>query len=167
MSHALPIRVRQPSPGLKRHGAILAAIAMLCFCCVVRAAEPAEAEKGGVKLELVEPWSPRDDVAPKTSRTAANDVVIEANGTLTCAGGWQFHFADVRGGQAYRIRAEVEHHGLAHPTDCLEAQVMWDNWGPKQAAPGSRPMNFLLPKRRSADSIEFECCVKAPRRPRA
>lgn len=162
MSHALPIRVCQLSPGLKRHRAILVPVVLLSFCCIVRAAEPAEAEKGGVKLEQVEPWSPRDEAAPKTSRTTANDVVIEANGTLTCAGGWQFHFTNVRGGQAYRIRAEVEHHGLAHPTDCLVAQVMWDNWGPKQAAPGSRPMNFLLPKRRSADSIEFECCVKAP-----
>ncbi len=141
---------------------MLVAAIVFAFGFAVRAAEPAPAEKAAITLEKVEPWAPRAEAAPKTSRTEKGDVVIEANGTLTCAGGWQFHFANVRGNQAYRIRAEVEHHDLPHPRDCLVAQVMWDNWDPKQSAPASRPMNYLLPKRRSDDSIAWECCVKAP-----
>ncbi len=162
MSHASPTRVCTPSPGLTWCWAFLVPVVAFSFCCAVRAVEPAEAEKAGIKLEQVEPWAPRAEAAPKTSRTETGDVVIEANGTPTCAGGWQFHFANVNGNQAYRIRTEVKAHDLAYPRDTLVGQVLWDNWGNKQSAPASRPMNYLLPKRLSDDTIELECCVKAP-----
>src|SRR3990170_514206 len=89
------------------------------------------AERIGIMLEQVEPWAPHAEAAPKTSRTEKGDVVIEANGTPTCAGGWQFHFANVRGSQAYRIRARTEYHDLPNPRDCLVAQVLWGKWDPR------------------------------------
>ena len=116
MNHLSPASVFGPHSGPKWYRAILVPVVLFSFCCAVRSMEPAEADKAGLVLEGAEPWTPRAETAPKTSRTEAADVVIEANGTPTCAGGWQFHFANVRGDQAYRIHAKTVHHDLAHPT---------------------------------------------------
>lgn len=113
-------------------------------------------------LETVEPWTPHAEAAPKTSKGPNGNVVIEANGTPTCSGGWQFVFTGVRGGQAYRISTRAEHRGLDHARDCLLARLLWDRWEPSQPDSGRRPWNDLLPEAASDDTMEFACVVKAP-----
>ena len=156
-----------PSPGREWRRVILVPVVMLSSCFAPQAAEPAETERTGITLEKVEPWLPGAEAVPKTSRTEKGEVVIEANGTPTCAGGWQFYFVNVRGDQAYRIRAETEHHDLPNPRDCLEAQVLWGKWDPHDPNWGITPINYLLPKRLSADSMAWECRVKRLPAPRA
>lgn len=161
MSRISPNSIARPTR--QWHWTVLASLVMAASCPAAPAAEKSVAvEKAAIALEKVETWAPCAAAEPKTSRAENGAVVIEANGTPTCAGGWQFLFANVRGGQAYRIRAQTEFHNLPNPQDYLVAQVLWDKWDPKQPAPGTQPMNFLLPQRRSADSIEWECCIKAP-----
>ena len=162
MSHTSPSRLCRPSPSPEWRWVILAIVVMLSVCFTARAGEPAKSEKTGIVLEKVEPWAPSAEAAPKTSGAEPGEMLIEANGTPTCAGGWQFQFANIRGGQAYRIRARSEYHDLPNPRDCLVAQVLWGKWDPRDPNWGSTPINYLLPKRRSADSIEWECCAKAP-----
>lgn len=162
MSRTMSRRVYRLRPSSERYRVILVPVIMLSLCFSAGAGELAEAEKSGLVLEKVEPWAPSAEAAAKTSRTEQGEMLIEANGTLTCSGGWQFHFANVRGGQAYRIRAQAEHHGLPSPRDCLEAQVLWGKWDPRDPNWGVTPINYLLPKRRSAESIDWECSVRAP-----
>ncbi len=162
MSHTTQTRIRRSGPSQQWRRAMFASLVMLAFCSVFRVAEPAETQRAEIALEEVEPWFPCTEAAPKTSRTEKNEVVVEANGTPTCSGGWQFRFVNVRGDQAYRIRARTEHHDLPNPRDCLEAQVLWGKWDARDPNWGITPINYLVPKRRSADSIEWECCAKAP-----
>jgi predicted amidohydrolase len=162
MNHVGTTRVM--SVGFEAHGKGGAAIfvAIFALCAGICATGRVMADDAGVVLMKAEAWAPQSKIAPKTTPGEKGAVTIEANGTRTCAGGWQYRFANVRGNQGYRIHAEAVCRDLPHPTDCLTAQVMWDNWGPTQTAPATRPMNFLLPTLRGPDTVEWDCCVKAP-----
>ncbi|MBM4019278.1 MAG: carbon-nitrogen hydrolase family protein [Planctomycetes bacterium] len=122
---------------------------------------PADAQ-APLSLVKAETWAPYPEAAPKTAKDDRGNVVIEANGTTTCAGGWQFSFTGIRGGQAYRIRTRAEHRDVANPRDCLLARVVWDKWSPTEAAPGRKPWNYLLPKPAADGSVDFECVTRAP-----
>jgi hypothetical protein len=42
-----------------------------------------------LNLNLIVPWAPHPDAAPLCMREDANALVVAANGTRTCVGGWQ------------------------------------------------------------------------------
>ena len=100
--------------------------------------------------------------APKTAKQTDGTVRIEGNGTGTCAGGWQFVYSGVTGGQTYRLRAQVTHRDLANARDSLEAVALWGKWDAASDRTQTVPYNYLLPKAASAEVTNFETIVRAP-----
>lgn len=115
-----------------------------------------------LNFQKCESWTPDPVAAPRTIQPAEDRVAIEANGTKTCCGGWQFAYSGVRPGQAYRIRTEVEHKNLDHPGDSLVAIVLWGQWERTEADSKTRLFNYLLPRRVSGDRTDFEAVAVAP-----
>ena len=112
MIHTSPNRIFRFSPGRDWHRTLAAAV-LLSFGAAVRAAEPAETEKARDHVgKGGDVGSPVPKLPPRPPARRKATWSIEANGTPTCSGGWQFHFANVRGDQAYRIRAKAEYHDL-------------------------------------------------------
>src|SRR5688500_18631759 len=52
--------------------------------------------------QVVEPWAPHSSAAPRTERRDGR-FAIDANGTRTCTGGWQWRYDGITPGQAYEI----------------------------------------------------------------
>jgi len=116
----------------------------------------------GPVLTGCETWTPDSHATPLTQQVAENEVRIAGNGTETCCGGWQFYYAGVREGQAYRFRTRVRHEGLQNARDSLVAIVLWDHWDRNHAESNSKPWNYLCPKPVSADTLDFETVGVAP-----
>jgi predicted amidohydrolase len=116
----------------------------------------------GLSLKQSQPWSPEAMATPVARQAADGEVTIEGNGTHTCCGGWQFYYTGVRGGQAYRIRVQVQHQGLGNARDSLVALVLYDQWRLQQPEPGQRPCNYLLPKPAPGGGMFFEAVVVPP-----
>jgi hypothetical protein len=86
---------------LGRATASLGGLGAACLCLAWCSAQPVAAAGDGqaaIALQKVETWAPFAKAAPVTRRDADGGVRIEANGTPTCAGGWQFCFSGIRGG---------------------------------------------------------------------
>lgn len=152
MNHVIPIPLR----------VLVACVLMLwAISCFPGGAGPA-IPATTLSLEKAEAWAPQPKAAPKTARSESGEIAIEGNGTKTCCGGWQFVFAGVRGGQAYRFHTRVQHKGLGSARDCLGAIVLWDAWDPTQNSTGQHPWNYLLPRPASDGAMDLEAVVKAP-----
>ncbi len=115
-----------------------------------------------IELTKVETWAPHPSAAPVTKKAKGGSVVIEANGTRTCVGGWQFAFKGIRGGQGYRIRTRVRHEGIEHPVDCLQALACWGEWEPEKTSP-RKHWNYLLPVKPGARQMDLEAVARAPK----
>ena len=83
-----------------------------------------------LKLESIAPWSADPRVAPKSAKENDGALVLEANGTRTCAGGWQLLYSGIEPGRWYDIAVEVAFDGLAHPRDNLTGYVYWGEIDP-------------------------------------
>lgn len=125
-----------------------------CISSSTRAAE--------IHEEKSEAWSPHRIAAPKASRQADGTVTIEGNGTGTCAGGWQFLYSGVTGGQTYHLSVHAKHHGLTNARDSIQAIALWGRWDPTSRRTQSIPYNYLLPNAASPTEVEFENVVTAP-----
>lgn len=117
--------------------------------------------QAGLTLTRSEPWTPESLAAPNCRQTDEL-VQIDGNATRTSVGGWQFVYGGIRPGQAYRIRAQVQHRGLDHPRDALVAIVSWHAWNPKQSQSSCEPFNYLLPRPIDPGTIAFENVLTAP-----
>jgi len=115
-----------------------------------------------VQLKQSEAWTAAAVATPVTRQDAKGVVTIRGNGTRTCCGGWQFFYMGVRAGQAYRIRARVEHQGLANARDSLVALVLYDQWKSNEYQMEQRPCNYLLPKPAGGQAMNFDAVVTAP-----
>lgn len=115
-----------------------------------------------VRLERSEAWAPQPQAAPKTAQQTNGTVAIEGNGTRTCAGGWQFVYTGVRGGQTYRLRARVGHRDVSNPRDSLLALAYWGQWEPTQNKTKTVPYDYFSPQMVSPGAINFETVVTAP-----
>lgn len=112
-------------------------------------------------LDKTEPWTPTKIAAP-VARRGAESFTIEANGTPTCCGGWQFVYSGVEPGQAYRIQTRVKTRDLVHPDDNLVGIAMWGRWNPNQAESGQTPWNYLLPSPTKDGAIDLSATITAP-----
>jgi|GEM_PF-406689 len=136
-----------------------ASVSVLLFA-ILLSSIPAYA--ADIHLENSEAWSPHQIAAPMTSAKAEGAVLIEGNGTSTCAGGWQFVYSGVIGGQTYRLHTHAGHREVANARDSLLAVALWGKWNPATERTQTIPYNYLLPKQTSPNETDFESVVTAP-----
>lgn len=70
------------------------------------------------------PWSPRPEIAPKTSR-AGGALVVEGGGNGGVCGGWVLDSPDVRPDRWYRLTARYRSQGFTHEPSQLFARLDW------------------------------------------
>jgi len=110
---------------------------------------------------IAQPWSPHPTAAPLTAQEGES-YLTEANSTRTCAGGWQFEYTGVEGGQRYSLTVQVEHQGLACVRDALLCTAYWTKLSPDNARSGTAPWDYLLPRDGDDGRIRFMRTVTAP-----
>ena len=113
----------------------------------------------GIAPVAIETWAPHPKAAPKTERRESV-FAIDANGTRTCTGGWQWQY-DVEPGQAYEISSVVTHHGLGVPRDALNCIAIWGAAKPHQSGPGA-VWEYLKPSASGAERVRFTRRLVAP-----
>ncbi|HNY39823.1 MAG TPA: carbon-nitrogen hydrolase family protein [Bryobacteraceae bacterium] len=69
-------------------------------------------------------WSPRPEIAPKTSRTGGA-LVVEGGGNAGVCGGWVMDAPDVKPGTWYRLEARYKSQGFTHEPSQLFARLDW------------------------------------------
>ncbi len=77
-----------------------------------------------MEFVTAEPWAPHPKAAPVTERRD-DAFLTRSNGTRFCCGGWQFLFADIAPGHAYRIELRARHEAVAVPEDMLVGHACW------------------------------------------
>ena len=110
-------------------------------------------------LATTEPWAPHGRAAPRTSRRG-DIFALEANGTRTCTGGWQWRFDGIVPGQSYEVSSDVRHQDVAFPHDAFKCTAIWSAPKPGQAQPGAL-WDYLLPEE-SGDRLRFARHIVAP-----
>lgn len=148
------IHIMTPLPVLRisRRVSLVAAVILIAHA----------AHAADIHLEKSEAWSPHEIASPKTRALASGGVLIEGNGTGACAGGWQFAYSGVKGGQTYRLRARAGHREVANARDSLQVIALWSRWDPATARTQKIPYNYLLPKSASPNETDFEGIITAP-----
>jgi predicted amidohydrolase len=161
--------MNQPSPrndsaataALSRRDFLLASAATAGGALLPRAVHAAGAALNPVALSpmAIEPWAPHSTAAPRTERRG-EWFALDANGTRTCTGGWQWRFDDVVPGQSYEVSTDVRHHDVAFPRDAFRCTAIWAAPKPGQAQPNAR-WEYLLPEG-SGDRLRFTRRIVAP-----
>ena len=145
-----------------------------CLCClvvlggvstfgdnsIIVAAEKSSPGETSLEMTSADPWAPHPKAAPVTS-TSADGYVVNANGTRTCSGGWQWRFDGITAGQTYDIVLEVKHQGLEVPRDALKCIAIWGTLSPSDRRPKAL-WDSLLPQTLEPDRIRFSRRVMAP-----
>ena len=111
-------------------------------------------------LESTTPWHPHPDAAPLTG-TDDDHLTLSANGTRTCAGGWQLTYSGVEAGAAYRMQVEVDYEGIPVPGDTLQCKVLWYQADPHQENTRG-PWVYLVPQPAGANRLCFSGLFQAP-----
>lgn len=124
------------------------------------AAPAAARSPDGLKLVAAEPWAPHPKAAPKTMRRGAA-FAIDANGTRTCTGGWQWRYDGVAAGSTYEIVLDGRHEGLAVPRDALNVIAIWGAPKPSQNSSGVA-WDYLLPAAPGPNRLQFTRRIVAP-----
>lgn len=109
---------------------------------------------------VAEAWAPHPKAAPRTARRQ-DAFIIDANGTRTCTGGWQWRYDGIVVGDTYDVVLDAEHRGLAVPRDALKCTAIWGAPKPAQASPGAI-WEYLLPDATGADRLRFARRIVAP-----
>jgi predicted amidohydrolase len=117
---------------------------------------------GAFHLDKTEPWSPSSSAAPKMASQKNGDILIEANGTRTCCGGWQFVYTGVQAGRSYRVHAHVEHRDLLSSWDSLSAIALWDKWDSSDFNTRNIPYDQLFPQAAGPNGTDFDGVITAP-----
>lgn len=115
----------------------------------------------GIQLSSANPWAPHPQTAPVTTQQA-NGYLTAANGTRTCAGGWQFHFEGLKPGGFYEISVAAACTDVDCPRDALLCTAQWANVSPDQARKGFAPWDYLLPEYLADGSVRFARRLQAP-----
>ncbi|MEK6796752.1 MAG: carbon-nitrogen hydrolase family protein [Spirochaetota bacterium] len=95
-----------------------------------------------MKADMIVPWAPHPSAAPRTERSA-DRFVIKANGTRTCAGGWQLRY-DLVPGKSYRIDVPVEIRDVAHVRESVRCLAIWGDIPPDRSDIGAQADNDAL-----------------------
>ncbi|MBN1675777.1 MAG: carbon-nitrogen hydrolase family protein [Kiritimatiellae bacterium] len=116
---------------------------------------PSVVDTGGPRLALAaaEPWAPHARAAVVTARRDGA-FAADANGTRTCAGGWQWRFEGIVPGRTYALTVEMRHQGLAAPRDMLRCVAAWGAPAANQDRYGTL-WEYLLPSATGPDAWRF------------
>ncbi|MBI5686871.1 MAG: carbon-nitrogen hydrolase family protein [Verrucomicrobia bacterium] len=138
-----------------KHLTFINIVASALLSAIVQAGETA-----APVLKTAEPWAPHPKAAPVTEKRS-EAFAVDANGTRTLSGGWQWRFDGITPGQTYEIATEVSHSGLAVPRDALMCKAIWGALKPNQERPEA-VWDYLLPVAVGADKMRFSRRVVAP-----
>ena len=116
-----------------------------------------------LQLKSTDPWAPHPSAAPRTER-GPGELRIGANGTRTCAGGWQLTYAGVAPGVTYRVEVDVAHEDLAVWRDALQCQAVWGEMDADAYSTGSGDLiwDYLTPEPVSDGTTRFARDLTAP-----
>jgi predicted amidohydrolase len=89
-------------------------------------------------------------------------LVIAANGTRTCIGGWQLSYSGARPGQQYAIGLDVSHEGIDIARDALECRAFWGTLPPQEAWAKVLGWTYLQPEDVGEGTMRFSRVVAAP-----
>jgi len=115
-----------------------------------------------LKLDSIKPWTAHPKAAPVTERIG-DFLIISANGTRTCVGGWELSFSGVKPGESYLIQFDVEHEDLDSARDTLRCKAYWDKISatdPQQR--DNLRWDYLLPEKTEGNTLRFSRCLTAP-----
>lgn len=113
-------------------------------------------------LKSVSPWASHPKAAPLTERSADDVFETRANGTGTCAGGWQFEYAGVQAGKTYALSVEAEPSEGLEVRDALLCAAHWATLNPDRSESGAAPWDYLLPAPVGPGRLRFARVVRAP-----
>ena len=116
----------------------------------------------GLPLTSVSKWAPHPKAAPFTERSADDAFETAANGTATCAGGWQFEYAGVQAGKTYALSVEADHSEGIEVRDALLRAAHWTALKPDRSESGAAPWDYLLPEAVGPGRLRFARVVRAP-----
>jgi len=109
------------------------------------------------------PWAPHESAAPRTDRDDQGRLLVGANGTRTCCGGWQCRFDAIIPGRWYRLRTQANVCGHEHPRDITVSTACWSDVGSEAARPPiSYNWDYLLPTVSEDGNVIFERLLQAP-----
>lgn len=84
------------------------------------------------------PWSPREEIAPRFTREAADEgtcLKIDGRGDPAAYGAWQARAEGIVGGRTYRFAARYRAENVARPLQCVSAYLDWRDERDRRAAP--------------------------------
>lgn len=70
-------------------------------------------------------WSPRDEIAPRGTREASGELVLEGGGNPAVFGGWQRVFPNIRAGQWYKLQLQYNATGLEYEPLQVPVRLEW------------------------------------------
>ena len=114
-----------------------------------------------LKLETIQPWAPHPSAAPLTERDG-NRLIIRANGTRTCVGGWQMTFVGAKAGKTYLIEANAEQIEIDNPHDIIRCAAYWGELPPTDTNTGNPKVtgwDYLLPEQVNKQIMRFQRCL--------
>ena len=114
-----------------------------------------------LRLAEIVPWAPHPSAAPQTSRAENGVLLIGANGTRTCVGGWQLRLSGVVPGKQYSVRVPVRHQSLALVRDSLQCTACWSDMDPTDPRKDAQ-WEYLLLRQSSPSDASFERELIAP-----
>jgi predicted amidohydrolase len=94
----------------------------------------------------IEPWAPHPMAAPRTEREGDDGLMVAANGTRTCVGGWQVRYSGVIPGQAYAVTWAVTYRDVERVRDTLECYTCWADLAPEESGSWGPKWEYLLPE---------------------
>jgi predicted amidohydrolase len=151
-----------PEPRLSRRDFLVASAAAAggaLVPSVLHAASP-RPDTNALAAAAIEPWAPHPKAAPRTVRHP-DAFAIDANGTRTCTGGWQWRYDGIVAGQAYELIMEAGHAEIAVPREALNCTAIWGAPKPAQSNPGAI-WEYLLPASMGAGRLRFSRRIVAP-----
>jgi predicted amidohydrolase len=78
-------------------------------------------------------WSPRDEIAPRGTREASGELVLEGAGNAAVFGGWQRVYPGIRAGQWYKLQLRYRATGLDFEPLQVPVRLDWQKPGGEQA----------------------------------
>jgi len=77
-------------------------------------------------------WSPREEITPAHSQSAAGELTLEGGGNAAVFGGWERLYPNLKGGTWYRLEVRYRASGLEYEPLQLPVRLVW------QTAAGER-----------------------------
>ncbi|OGV73155.1 MAG: hypothetical protein A3K19_15050 [Lentisphaerae bacterium RIFOXYB12_FULL_65_16] len=114
-----------------------------------------------LRPETIREWTPHPQVAAKTAQQRNGRFLAAANGTRSCAGGWQFEYTGIRPGARVSISVDVEHAGVV-PRDALLCTAHWSILAPNVCRNACQHWDYLVPQLVSEERVCFSRVVTTP-----